>query len=229
MPTAQTAPDAIAAVLDLLFPALCACCAKRPAEAGEPRILCTRCERLLASQSGIREPGPPGTAHLVGVGPYDGIAGELVRAIKFSRRLVLARPAAEALASVLADGLSDWSVVPVPPSPLRWRVRGFDPAEELAVALARVTGRPYARCLRRTNGPRQAGRSRSRRLAAAPQVHARGPVPDLCLLVDDVVTTGATARACADALRLAGCSRVSVACLARAGTRYVAPPVPSGL
>ena len=229
MPIAQTVPDAIAAVLDLLFPATCACCARRPAGARERRILCPRCTALLASQSGIREPGPPGTAHLVGVGPYDGIAGELVRAIKFSRRLVLARPAAEALASVLGDSPSGWSVVPVPPSPLRWRVRGFDPAEELAVALAQVTGWPYVRCLRRTNGPRQAGRSRSRRLASAPRVHTRRPVPDHCLLVDDVVTTGATARACADALGLAGCSRVSVACLARAGTRYVAPPGPFGL
>lgn len=229
MPNAYTAPDAIAAVFDLLFPKLCACCAGRPAEAGDARVLCSRCSGLLASQPGIREPGPPGTKLLAGVGPYEGIAGELVRAIKFSRRLALARPAAEALASVIGDGFAGWSVVPVPPSPLRWRVRGFDPAEELALALAQVTGRPYTRCLRRTNGQRQAGRSRSTRLASAPRVSARGAVPDLCLLVDDVVTTGATATACAAALERAGCSQVSVACLARAGTRYVASPVASCL
>ncbi len=87
----------------------------------------------------------------------------------------------------------------VPAAPSRSLRRGFDPAEEIAARLAAVTGLPAAP-LRRANARPQVGRSRSARLSDPPRVWAVGGVSTV-LLLDDVQTTGATLRACAEALR----------------------------
>jgi predicted amidophosphoribosyltransferase len=107
-------------------------------------------------------------------------------------------------------------VVPVPPAPWRWRWRGFDPAEELAIAISGLAGLPTADCLRRSRGRRQVGRRRIDRLSDPPRVGLEGDPPAAALLVDDVWTTGATLAACADALRPGGCRRIIALTLARA-------------
>ena len=95
--------------------------------------------------------------------------------------------------------------------------RGFDPAAALAAAFAeRCRTRPLWRgALRRTGGGRQVGRSRAERLGRPPRIEARGPAPRSVLLVDDVLTTGATISACARALRGAGAVRVVAVTFAR--------------
>jgi predicted amidophosphoribosyltransferase len=158
---------------------------------------------------------PPGLDLLVAAGAFAGEAREIVHGLKFRRLLGLAERAAEAIDRAGGE-LLDGTVVPVPASPLRWRWRGFDPAEEIALALARRRGLTLSRCLRRRHGPRQVGRSRRERVGDPPEVQLRGRAPRNALLVDDVCTTGATLAACAASLRTGGCERVVAAVVARA-------------
>jgi ComF family protein len=120
--------------------------------------------------------------------------------------------AAQIAATAPPGALERGELVPVPLHPARRRRRGFNQAERLASALARRTGLAVADCLERT-GPRgtQMGRDREERLAAlaeAVRVRRGAPAPREAILVDDVLTTGATVLACARALRSAGCGRV---------------------
>jgi predicted amidophosphoribosyltransferase len=111
------------------------------------------------------------------------------------------------------------AVVPVPPHPVRRRRRGFDPAAELAAALAARTGLPLAPLLRRRDrAPRQVGLGRAQRRGAGRLVieATRAPPPARVLLIDDVHTTGATLDACARALVGAGCGEVVAVTYARA-------------
>jgi predicted amidophosphoribosyltransferase len=140
--------------------------------------------------------------------PYEGVPRELVAALKFRRLMPLARRAAEAIAAGAPAGLVTGDLVPVPPAPWRLRARGLDPAEEIAVALARLSGARLVRCLARADGPRQVGRPRSARLADPPRVRLIAAAPRTAVLVDDVTTTGATLSACARVLRAGGTRRV---------------------
>lgn len=162
------------------------------------------------------EAGPPGVDLAIAASPFDGVARRLVHALKYGRRLSLAHLAADAMLVALPRRESPDAVVPVPAGPWRRRWRGFDPAEELAIAVAARGALPLRDCLMRSGGRRQVGRRRFERLADPPRVRAIGEAPAAALLVDDVWTTGATLTACATALRGAGSSRVAALTLARA-------------
>jgi predicted amidophosphoribosyltransferase len=160
-------------------------------------------------------PGPAGVDLAIAAAPYEGAARELILGLKLGRRLSLAREAAGLIAAACPEAELRGGIVPVPAAPWRWHWRGFDPAEEIAVALAARTALPYRDCLRRRRGPRQTGRPRRDRLGDPPRVRARAAVPARALLVDDVRTTGATLAACARALRDAGAREVVALTLAR--------------
>jgi predicted amidophosphoribosyltransferase len=116
--------------------------------------------------------------------------------------------------SALVTGTID-VVTWAPTTPVRLRGRGFDQARLLARAVARRRGLPCRPLLRRWAGPAQTGRDAAAR-RAGPLFSASGPVRGRrVLLVDDVVTTGATVSAAARALREAGAIEVHVVAAAR--------------
>jgi predicted amidophosphoribosyltransferase len=158
---------------------------------------------------------------------YEGAARDLVTALKFRRRLPLARRAAEAIAAAAPSGLLAGAIVPVPPAPWRLRRRGHDPAEEIAFALARICELPFRPCLRRTSGRRQVGRPRAERLADPPAVRLVEHPPPRVVLVDDVITTGATLGACARVLRDGGADELVAVALAHSPAGFGARRAPA--
>ena len=129
-------------------------------------------------------------------------------ALKFRRLLPVAELMADRIQWLAPGTVLSGTVVPVPTAPLRAALRGFDPAAEIAAALAAKTGLPFDRCLARRGGGRQVGRRRARRIGHPPLIQAKGQAPRSALLIDDVLTTGATLSSCAQALRQAGAVRV---------------------
>lgn len=144
---------------------------------------------------------------------------KLVQSFKYSHRLALGRWFGERLAE-LADGCAADRIVPLPLHRLRLRERGFNQALELARAVHARGGIPldYRSCLRIRHTPAQAGlpwRERGKNIRGA--FHCESDLSgQRILLVDDVMTTGASLNECARTLKLHGAAEVTLLVVARA-------------
>ncbi|HEX4906308.1 MAG TPA: hypothetical protein VFU93_12710 [Acidimicrobiales bacterium] len=188
----------------MLLPVTCAGCGTR----GAP--VCATCAAAMRPAPAL--PPPPAVDTCTAVLAYDGPARDVVARLKYrNHRSALAGLAAAMAASVTAvPDVVTWAPTTAP----RRRGRGFDHAELLARAVARHLRRPCRPLLDRRPGPPQTGRPLAERLGG-PRLAPRATVAGRVLVVDDVVTSGATATAAALALRSAGASAVDVVAAAR--------------
>ena len=195
---------------------------------------CARCDETLAAAPFAAECGrclldPPAFERLRAAAPYRGSARAVLLAFKFRGADYLAPRMAAAMSARLELPDAD-EVASVPATARARRARGYHPADVLARAAARGLGLRYAP--RRLAKTRETGvqsrlalseRARNVRRAFA----VRGRPAARVLLVDDVATSGATARECARRLADAGAERVTVWCFARASRADVEREDPS--
>jgi ComF family protein len=182
---------------------------------------CPACGRPELGEAGpclVCRDTPPVWTAAASFGPYDGALRDLILLLKMGKRDELAVPLARLLVGTWRS--CGWPLPDaVVPAPMhwwrRWR-RGFNQAGLLAGELAELLCAPAQPVVRRHGGLPQVGRSRSERLKLSSRgFSARRAVHGSILLVDDVLTTGATAMACTRALLRAGAVEVRILTLAR--------------
>jgi ComF family protein len=203
------------AALPLLSQAGCPVCG-RPLPGLPADVACARCRAQ-----------PPPFAYARAVGAYRDGLRTAIHALKYGRRAAVAAPLAALLAregaGLFPGGPGELfdAVVPVPLHPTRLAERGFNQAELLAGPCAKAWGRPlHPRALARIRPTRpqtelDAPARRGHVAGALRVARPRDVAGQRLLLVDDVLTTGATVQAAARALRDGGAAAVGVLVLAR--------------
>ena len=227
-------------VLTVVFPATCPAC-RRPLAQPSRGPLCGPCWQAVPrhnttscrcglpvsperSSCGRCRRGHQPLSAGVSLGPYEGPLRAVIHELKYrGRRRVAGRLAGMLLEDQQVRALVEGSdvLVAVPLHPRRLRERGFNQAALLAEELGRRAGRPCGdrALVRRKDTSPQAGLSaaaRRRNVADAFAVRRRGLVAGhVVMLVDDILTTGATAHACARMLKEAGADEVRLLSVAR--------------
>lgn len=238
MPASATAKAVLDRIVDFALPPRCPACGavtQAPHRfcmdcwaaltfLGEP--CCERCALPFEYESDGLCAGciadPPPFDRLRAAVAYGEIARQVALKLKYSGRPGVARTLALLMQRHLGDG-QDAILVPVPLH--RWRIwrRGYNQAALIATELARRSGIPAELGLLRRikSTPSLRGRNRRERalavrgaFAASGEAKAR-LAGRRAILIDDIYTSGATARACAKALKRAGAERVDILCWAR--------------
>ncbi|WP_020677288.1 ComF family protein [Geopsychrobacter electrodiphilus] len=229
----------ISGLVDLLFPPVCPICRVLLRGASSPFCLscvsnisplpagrCSRCALPFVSENSSAHlcaeccRKPPCFSQVSAAGLYAGSLKTALQRFKYSGAIDLDRPLVSLLLPRVSSVDRDDIIVPVPMHVSRLRQRGYNQSLLLAKMLAFKLRRPLcSQVLQRIkdNPPQQGLGARQRALnlggafVSPRRLDGRG-----ILLVDDVMTTGATIRACAQALMVAGSGQVRVAVIARA-------------
>ena len=240
---------ALRPLLDVGLPPLCPACREPVRDSGGLCATCwsrlnfiTRpcCERLgipfahdpgpgILSMQAIADPPAYGRARAAV--RFDDVARALVHALKYGDRLDLAPILGRWMAAAGRELLVDAeALVPVP---LHWRrlwARRFNQSAALAVAISAATSLPVTMALKRTRStPQQVGLSKPARAQNVQGAFRVAPARSgeiagrRLVIVDDVLTSGATVEACARALLRAGAARADVLVLARVADAVRAP------
>jgi ComF family protein len=212
---------------------VCARCLAEPSPI-HAEFYCAACRMPFVSRAPLDESGRCALCRLglsgfdavYVYGSHEGALRKLVQLLKYQGMRPLARPLGALVARVLPLEQRFDVIVPMP---LHWRRRfdrGFNQASLLAREIGRRTGTPVANAVARVKATApQAGLTNAKRrvnVSGAFRVKRGVRLDGLrVLLVDDVLTTGATAGACARALKRAGAAHVALAAVARADRRLV--------
>lgn len=229
------------AALDVLFPPICIACREPVRDSGS---LCPKCWSAVSFLEGAMcaccglpfeiDPGPdtlcaacharkPAFDKARSVMRYDEASKATILALKHADRLDLIPPLARWLARAGRPLLEETDlIVPVPLHPLRLWWRRYNQSAEIARSLGTLTGTAVdllvltRKRATRSQGAMPSAKARRRNMQGAFAVHADVSVKGKrILLIDDVMTTGATVEACSRALKRAGASQVFVLTLAR--------------
>lgn len=205
-------PQLSGRILRLFFPNRCFLCGELVE--GEA-LCCPDCRKLLPDPPGKRKmlAGAWGCAAL----PYEGAVRETLHRFKFQEERWLAQPLAKEMAAALEDFGSWDAVCWAPMSPMRKLRRGYDQSELLAKEIAKLKNIPRRALLRKTRETAVqheldlAGRLENVKEAYAAKEDCSGL---RLLVVDDIVTSGATLSECIRVLRQAGAAEVTWAAAA---------------
>ena len=244
----------LAGILDFCIPPHCPLCGAR-LPLGGGRAVCDPClaevERLQppwCPQCGRPFPSEAALSHSPGhlcadcrdflplfdraraLGPMRDELRELVHLLKFKGQTGLGKELGPFLGGIAREEMPDAveeraRVTHVPLHPLRWRERGYDQAQLLALAVAESLGLQHVEVLaRRRDTPVQfrlpAARRRSNVRGAFAVVRPQAVEGKRLLLIDDVITTGSTVSACAEALKKAGAASVDVLAVCHTGAGF---------
>jgi predicted amidophosphoribosyltransferase len=226
--------------LEILFPRECLVCT-RPLRGSSLCFRCTprlisletpRCDRCFGDISNIAssicpacEAFPSEFERIRYLWEYEGLARDFIRAMKYQPSPYLAYRAGECMADSIHHlyGDSSWDIiVPVPSSPAMLKKRLFHPCSEMSRALKRHLAGASIRHALQHQGNRapQARRSHRERLRGLRKIFrvakGRDVIGKRVLLVEDVITTGATVAAACHTLYEAGARSVDVIALAEA-------------
>lgn len=242
MPVSRLISETFAPLVDLVYPprcplcgeglatqkGLCVACWEKLEIPGEP--CCASCQRPFPDGSeldgmtcGLCMESPPKHDGIAAGTLYNDTARQLVLNYKHGRRIALAPMLARLVAARVPLLEGEWLAVPVPLH--RWRLwrRGFNQSALLAREIAKLTGAQLLvdGLVRTKATPTLGGLGRKQRaMALKGAIAANSRRVDLLrganvLLVDDVLTSGATSGACVSALRKAGAKKVKIACFSR--------------
>ena len=173
------------------------------------RLLCDTCQKALDA---MKLPYDDAAEDIRSIYRYEGVARQLVILLKDH----CAADAGTVLSKAMADAINSmklpentvltWVTMP----DIRRKKRGIDHGRTLCEAVSSLTGMPVRQLLVRSkNGHTQRGLNREARLKnIADSIRCEGSIDSTVVLIDDVLTTGATVSVCAEALRKAGATKV---------------------